>query len=379
MTALRHGALAALALLALPACDSDPIMDEDDDGTMIVVERAAFVGNAGNFAENNGSVTRYGIDDGAVSTPLPTDSLGGLVQNLAVEGGDLFVLLNFSDSFDAGTGRVDVYDLDLEGRTRQDDVSVPRGFGVAELGPLSDGQSDVLAYWTTNLYAGTATRLTADGTEIVAEVGDNPEGVAVVGDRVYVANSGFGFGSSLSVVDRTTGADRGTVGAVCTGPRTLAADAEGDVWVVCTGTSDFNTGEVTAPGEVVVVTGATGAVAERFVFEDQTIGSATLGQDASLSLANGELYVIADGGVVRFDTATNARGATIPVEGAVGAVGYDAETQRLYVGRPNADSPFGDDGFVTLHDRDGAEVGRFDAGIAPVAIVFGVTSTQVPS
>ena len=357
---LRHLALAATALLLLPACDSDGTDD-------LVTERAAYVGNAGNFAENNGTVTRYVPTGGALSTPLTTDSLGGLVQNLAVEGSELYVLLNFSDSFDTGRGRVDVFDLDAQARTRQDDVSVPRGFGVAAF----DGAAT--AYWTTALYDNTATRVSADGTTLTADVGANPEGVAVVGDRVYVANSGFGFGTTLSVLESTTGADLGTVDDVCAGPRTLAADDDGDVWVVCTGTADFETGETTAPGEVVVLDGATGAETARFTFEGQTIGSATFGQDASYARGVQELYVIADGGVVRFDTVADTQGVTIPVDGAVGAVGYDAATQRLYVGRPDAVSPFGADGVVTIHDRAGLEVGRFAAGIAPVAIVFGDT------
>ena len=212
----RSLALAALALLALPACDSDPV--EDDGGVIteraagvphvgsfaVVLGKAAYVGNAGNFAENNGSVTRYVLASGDVSTPLPADSLGGLVQNLAVEGTDLFVLLNFSDSFDTGRGRVDVFGLGLGERRRQDDVSVPRGFGVAERTPVSDGTTVATAYWTTNLYAGTATRLSDDGAELTVAVGASPEGLTVVDDRVYVANSGFGFGRSLSVIDRTT-------------------------------------------------------------------------------------------------------------------------------------------------------------------------------
>ena len=361
---LRPLALAAAALLTLPACDS--VTPEEG-----VTERAAYVGNAGNFTENNGTVTRYALESGALTTPLTTDSLGGLVQNLVAEGSELYVLLNFSDSFDTGRGRVDVFGLDEQARRRQDDVNVPRGFGVAERAVVSDGSTQVLAYWTTSLFEGTATRVGDDGSTLTVDVGDNPEGVAVVGNRVYVANSGFGAGSTLSVLDRTTGAGLGTVDDVCAGPRTLAADRDGDVWVVCTGTFDFEASEVSAPGEVVVIDGATGAEVERFTFAGQTIGSGTLGQDAALSADADELYVIADGGVVRFDTGANAQGVTVPVEGVVGAVGYDAGSQRLYVGRPDAASPFGADGFVTVHDRAGVEVGRFAAGVAPVAIAFG--------
>ena len=354
----RSLALAATALLLLPACDSDGI---DSDANARVV----YVGNAGNFLENNGSVTRYLIEDGTTSTPLTADSLGGLVQNLVPDGyNSLYVLLNFSDSFDTGRGRIDVLDTGSQRRTEQIEVSVPRD--LADTQPTSAGFGEV---WVSNLYANTVTNLVTGAT---LPTGANPEGVVAVGSRLYVANSGFGFGSSLTVIDTQTGTVLDPVEDLCAGPRSLARDSGGDVWVVCTGTSDFSTGEVTAPGEIVELDGATGAEKSRLTTEGMILGSRTLGQDLYYSVPSEKLFVIGDEIVYEIDTRADnpfeqILGSTATT-GDIGAVAYDAIGERLYVAQPDAASPFGADGEVVVYDLFRQELARFPAGIAPVSV-----------
>ncbi|MDT7855737.1 hypothetical protein RQM47_03695 [Rubrivirga sp. S365] len=361
LSVLRPALLLVLAL-AVAACDAnDP--DEVEAGTVL------FVGNQGNFSDNNGSVTRYDVATGTV-TPDAVPTVDGLVQGLVGGGDALYVLLNYSDSFTTGRGRIDVYDAASRTTTAQYDVRTPRGLAN---GPSLTGGGPLDLY-VTNLYDGTVTLLDLGTGETGApvEVGPNPEGVVSVNGRTYVANSGFGSGTSVSVLDTETGRVVDTLDDLCVGPRTLLADADLDVWVVCTGATDFETGEV-AGGAVVVLDGATGAVRTRFDY-DTTLGSATLGADGAVpsNTTAREVYVIGSGAVLRFDATDNTLDARVEVPGApVGAVAYDADGERLYLGRPDAVSPYGADGVVTVHDRAGAEVGRFGAGIAPSALAFG--------
>jgi DNA-binding beta-propeller fold protein YncE len=75
--------------------------------------------------------------------------------------------------------------------------------------------------------------------------------------------------------------------------------------------------------------------------------------------------------IYRFDTAGNALAATLDVGGApINAVAYDAVGGALYVGRLDPDAPFTAEGSITVHDRDGTETGRFDAGVVPSHIAF---------
>ena len=67
----------ALALLIAAGCDTtEPPVEPPAD-------RLLYVGNQGNFSDNNGSVTRYDIGTETVTADAVPD-LGGLVQNLLV-------------------------------------------------------------------------------------------------------------------------------------------------------------------------------------------------------------------------------------------------------------------------------------------------------
>ncbi|MEM6288534.1 MAG: hypothetical protein AAF845_15460 [Bacteroidota bacterium] len=356
---MKRLSLLFLAAVAFAGCDSN----EPDDRAGLTL----YVGNQGNFADNNGSLTRYVVETGE-TTPDAVPNLGGLVQNLYGADDELYVLLNFSDSFTTGRGRIDVVDATTRARTQQIDVRTPRALSVK----TSTG-AEVTEFYATNLYAGTATPVNVvtgtAGTPVA--VGANPEGAVDVGSRTYVANSGFGSGTTLSVLNTDTGATVETLGDVCTGPRTLLRDNQDEVWVICTGRTDFATQEVTG-GAVVVLDGADGDEIARFDY-DETIGSASFGRDGVFVPGDDEqeVYVVAQGAILRFDANTNTASGRIEVAGApIGAVEVDPEAGRIYLGRPNAESPFGADGEVTIHDLSGAEVGRFGAGVAPSVFAF---------
>lgn len=365
MSAIFRFALLALLIVSVAACDST--------GEDTVADTVLYVGNAGNFSDENGSVTRYDLETETV-TQDAVPNLGGLVQNLYGGANTLYVVLNFSDSFSAGTGRIDIVDVITGQRTRQYDVDAPRGFAASGTPTSAVEPGEVLV---SNL-AGTVTplNLSTGETGTPLPVGYAPEGVATVGGRTYVANAGFGSGTTLSVIDPVGYTLVDTIEDVCTGPRTLLGDRDSDLWVICTGNRDFATGAVTAPGEVVVLNGRTGAVTQRFTIEGETLGSATLGQDGTLVSTSDrdEIYVIGTGRLLRFDTRSNTATGSITVSGApIGAVAYEPTEDFLYLARPNADNPYTVDGVVTIHDRMGTQIGQFPAGIAPLALTFATT------
>lgn len=353
MTAPMRRFLLLLPALLLAACDTtEPTPAETT---------AVFVGNQGIFADNSGSVTRYDPSNGA-TTPDAVADLGGLVQNVVVHNDRLYVLLNFDDSFATRRGRIDVVDLSTGVRTQQIDVEAPRAMAVV------GGTA-----YVSNFYSGIVTPVflaTGQTGAPIPTLGENPEGVAAVGQRVYAANWGYGFFRYLSVIDAPSGTATRTPD-LCDGPRALAVDAEDDLWVVCTGRFDFGTGGVAAPGEVLVLDGQTAAVLARFPAPG-LLGTNALGTDAAFSRSRDELFVAAPGGLLRFDTATNTAAGRLDVAGAeISAVAFDDATGRLFLGRMDVANPYAADGAVTIHDADtGAETGRFAAGVIPGAVAF---------
>ncbi|PSQ72611.1 MAG: hypothetical protein BRD34_04085, partial [Bacteroidetes bacterium QH_6_64_77] len=120
---------------------------------------------------------------------------------------------------------------------------------------------------------------------------------------------------------------------------------------------------------VVVLDGSSG---EEQVRLDLPAPSSTVGpgQPAYYAADVAELYIVAsEDRIARINTTTNEVTATTgPLEGdPIGAVGYDAVREELYVGRLPS---FTEQGTVTIHARDGTQTGSFQAGVAPTYIDF---------
>jgi YVTN family beta-propeller protein len=352
----RSRLLAFLLALGLAAgCDT-----AEPTGSLATAH--IYVGNQGNFADNNGTVTSYDPETGAL-VPDAVPGLGGLVQDLHLADGRLYVLLNFSDSFATGRGRIDVVSPSTGEVQGEIVVSTPRGLALAA------GRRG----YVTNFYANTVTPVDFDAGTVGAPipVGLNPEGIVAVGDRLYVANAGLGFSTTVSVIDAATNAVVETLDVGCDGPRALLVDDEAEVWVFCTGKTVFDpeTFEVIerTNGAVVVLDGATGGEVARFALDAQ-LGTASFGDDAAYSVRRQEAYAVEAGGaLLRFDTAANTHTGRIApaLDGGtlIGGVAYDDGTDGLLVTTVPPD--FVSSGSVLRLDRTGNEVGRFQAGVIP--------------
>ena len=315
-----------------------------------------YVANQGNFSDNNGSITFYDL-----ATEQATEVLGDfgtLVQSIVLYDGKGYVMANT-------TGAVDVLDLATQQRVAQiTTVPSPRYLTVVD-GPKA---------YVSNLFSGTITAVhLTDGMAMgTVDVGSNPEDIAVTGARAYVANSGFGGDSTLTVIDTQTDTLLDTIDLGCDGPRHLEVDAEGEVWAFCVGNTIYNADftQIIAQtnGAVVVLNGATGEVVTRLDLAFQ-VGAASLGQDAYYAASSGEIFLVHGTDLLVFDTATNTQQPPITLSGdeSVGGVAYDAATQRFYAARI---TDFTTTGFVSIHSRDGQEVARFDAGIAPAHVAL---------
>ncbi len=327
----------------------------------ITVTGGVLVASQGAFGADDGGLVVYDPE-----TDAAQEVYGSLfVQSVAVLGGRIYL---------SSLDRVDVLDAESYARVgRYNDVPNPRYFAF-------DGEKVLVTNLFTNAdtfgEGGVSVLGTASGAvEDTVILGGNPDGIAVVGDRVYVANYDFGAGRTVTVLDATTYAEIERVDVGCDGPRFVFADAQAEVVAVCTGQTTFDAeGNVVGQtnGAFVVLGGAGGDVVARANLPTP-LGTASLGQDASDAPEAEEVVAVYSDGrtVYRFDTATNTLAATLDVGGAaINAVAYDALSGALYVGRLDPDTPFTAEGTVTIHDRDGALVGSFRAGVVPSHITF---------
>lgn len=336
-----------------------------------------WVGNQGNFSDHNGSVTFYDPGSGEASAAI--ENFGTLVQSLALHKGSVYVVSNTS-------GALDILDAASRQRTGQvRGLNSPRYMAVA-----SESKAYVSSLWANQIYVvDLASQTVVDSVA----VGSNPEDIAVVAGRAYVANSGFGGDSTLSVIDTSADTLVATLDLGCDGPRHLEVDAEEELWVFCNGNTVYNDdfSEVLARtnGAAVVLDGATGQINTRIELASQ-VGAATLGQDTYYSRETGQIFLLYHTGdpaieeqYLVFATATNelVTQGSLTGEEAAGAIAYDARSERFYVARI---TDFTSAGFVSVHGMIGGIIGgamleRIPAGIAPAHILLEVTSDVVES
>lgn len=353
----RLKSIPLLALIvALSSCDSGSTEDT-------LVTSGIIVANQGNFTEGSGSVTVYNPASGNASTLA--DNFGSIVQSVFLTGDSLYVMANTAN-------RVDVFNLETGNRLAQiSGVVNPRymitnGSDTGYITNLSDDPGGFTGGSVTVIDLATHSVVDTIG------VGDNPEGLLAVGPRLFVANTGFGEGSTISVIDQVNAVVVGNLNMNCHGPQFLAVDAEVEVFAACSGATlydeNFNPVEE-LDGEIVVFDGATFDEVERIEIDGkiQTLFSA--GVSIFHSPETEEIFYVQDANTIgRFNTATNSVINEISISGdPIGAIAYDHVDDKLYLGRVPG---FDVSGSVTIHELDGTQTGSFSAGIAPSQIIL---------
>ena len=347
-------------MLFISGCDIINTKNDDDDEGGIVAN-SLLIGNQGEFGAGNGTITRY--DPATNSAVTAFRDLETIIQSIEVDGDLLFIAANTG-------GRIDILN-------HKSGEFVAQVEGLISPRYMSVGADES---YVTNLYGSTET-FTGGVVSVIdrstyrhiteIQVGDNPEGIARVGNRVFVANQGFGYGSTVSIIDATDHSLETIVDVGCDGPRYLIPDSDSDIFVTCTGQTiyDESFNEVgSTPGEIVVLDGL-GRVQRRLEVEGRMM-AAEFGQDAFFDAANERIFALneRDGTyfILVIDTRTNSISDEIgPLDGTIGSVAYDAEEDVLYVGRING---FTQAGSVAVLDLSGEVVRTFPAGIAPTSI-----------
>ncbi|PSQ97921.1 MAG: hypothetical protein BRD55_00515 [Bacteroidetes bacterium SW_9_63_38] len=342
--------LLPLLPLGLVGCD---LAGLDDSGPSPA--DGVYVANQGNFGDGNGSVTVYDPAD-QTAQPEAISGLGSIVQGVALRDTSLLVMAN--------TGaRVDLFSTN--GPTQTGQVT---GFNSPRYATFTD---ETTAYITDQSPFGSSASpavriLNVNGaqSQVVDSipVSGNPEGIAVSEptDRAFAALGAFGASTLVAVLNTSQNTLDREVDIGCA-PRDVVADNDGDVFALCSDAAS-----------AVILDAGSGTVDTTLALPDTAESASGVGDPASYDADSEELYIASDSGIIRVNTASNTVEATVNVglSRTPGAVGYDSGDGVLYVARLNPSSPFTSAGTVTIHERDGTQMGSFGAGIAPTYIAF---------
>lgn len=350
-----------------------------------------FVVNQGNYSDGNGSVTAVPFDLNDPARQLYERQLGSILQSATQIGDKLYLISNSAN-------RIDVVDVGTQARIGQigggdtSPFSSPRYLEYSAYNRNGPYLSNHVYFGGESSYVLPLTLSGSGGTVgNPIEVDGLPEGMALLGDSLYVALGTFGPGSgvdSLAVIDARLNELAGYIDIECYARFVVVDQIEQDLVAFCEDTD-----------ELVVVDPGTRAVKQRLELGEE-IGD-PLG--VGTTMAPGRIYIpvrsatlsaasylmITASGIVEVSGETQGgkyaieRKLLIPDAGTkpISAVGPGSGRPYLYLGRPDPTNPFTADGTITVHDdQDGSLLATYPAGIYPVHIplddAFGTSAEQ---
>lgn len=233
-----------IASISLSACRKDPAPTPDETvNTLFPAEPSAsvkglYLVNEGNMYMNKASIDYVDFTTGSFRrniysqvNPEVTKGLGDVANDIGVYGSKLYVVVN-------GSNKVEVMDVKTGKRIQQIDLLNCRYI------TFSNGKAYVSAYFgkvgDPNAPNGIVAEIdTASLKEIRrVQVGRQPEEMAIVGNNLYVANSGgytpSNFEHSVSVINLTTLKETGKIETGINLHR-LKVDQYGDLYVTSRG------------------------------------------------------------------------------------------------------------------------------------------------
>lgn len=337
-------ALAGVLLLALSACRKD--RPEQPDATPVTIGSGpgVYITNEGNFQWGNASVSYYDIASGSATEDLyaPANGmgLGDVCQSMVLHGGKAYVVVNNS-------GKVVVVDPDSFVATATiTGFSSPRYFL-----PVGHGKA-----YVTDLYANSIAVVDLGSNSITGSIpcaGTTQELVLAHG-QVFVTNESRG---EVHVINPASDAVLDTI-VVSRGANSLVEDADGKLWVACSG------GAGTPPALVRIDPQAM-AVEASFPFSGSGNSPWRLrinGSRDTLYFLNGPVYRMA------ISDAALPASAFIPEEGRnLYALGIDPHSGEVYL----SDAvDYVQRGVIYRYRANGTLRSNFHAGIIPGSFWF---------
>jgi Domain of unknown function (DUF5074) len=339
--------LAGCGLVFL-SCTRDPA------GTESVIPpssaKGVYIVNEGLFQHGDATLSYYDITSGTVFQrvffSVNHKMLGDVANSMCTRGGTGYVVVD-------GSAKVEI--MDLRTNASAGTIDIGAGLSPRQLAFVNDTLALV-----TCLYDASVRLVNVRSRSLVQRipVGPNPEGIAIAEGKAFVANSGLGLGTTLSVVDLSTF----TVSATLTigdNPVAVAVDADGMIAVVCVGFyNDFGDPNDDTPARLKIVDPFTATVVDSILIGGHAY---KIGIDP-----DGLAYVPSTDSVLVVDTRLRQVVRTF-VQGAFYGIVVDRVSGDVYLSDAK---DFQQPGTVSVYSRSGQLKTQFGVGVIPGAFAF---------
>ena len=342
-----RSALFCLEAVLLMGCVRDPV--SIDQAIPVASAKGVYIVNEGTWGRGNASLSYYDLERfqlyNDVFTSVNGRNLGDVANQMVIHGDRGFIVINNSD-------RVEVIDI-------QSNISVGTISTGSGTSPWQIVFADDTIGMVTALYDNSVLLLGIRSMSVIGRVpvGSNPEGIAVAAGRAFVANSGLGSGSTVTVIDI---ASRKAIKTMSVGdnPAGVVPSPDGMIYVVCAGYYDFSNPSNDTPAKLKIIDPLSLSV----------VDSLFLGDHASTFAVSrdGWGYVPTSSKVLAIDTRARRVVGTF-VSGSYYGVGVEDVSGDVYLTDPkNYVLP----GEVAIFAANGQFRTKFGTGVIPGSIAF---------
>ncbi|MDH4070126.1 MAG: YncE family protein [Ignavibacteria bacterium] len=345
-----------LSLLFLLAACKNTLVDPPPGTAPGAVSKGVYVLNEGMFGDPAGARLSFldlltdSVYFDLFETANAGAHLGSLGDDLEVYGDRIYTLMSGSENLAV----LDTTDHAL--------VQSATYAGTVPHDLLIDPLRNSI--YLTQLFSGSVARvdLTTLAQLETIPVGANPQGMAFANDYLFVCNSGFGSGNTVTVISAVTHATVETL-VVGDGPTRAVVGMDGRVWIACTGNA-FGTPPTL--GSVYAVNPISLIVEDVVPFPENLWGSIAAGTDGSiylLGVTSGSFY----GGPVHRILSSSLAIEMNFLPGTYYSLAADPATGRIYA----ADArDFQGDGELFIFEQNGTAVTVVPTQRGPGAIAF---------
>jgi hypothetical protein len=334
--------------LILVSCDKC----KTEEPTVSDYTHGAFIVNEGSFGNLNGSIT-WTLNNILVANPFSDangSALGDVISDFDVVNGKFYAISNSTAKAIVMNATTFKVEAEITG------FAYPRSFQYVGNGmaAVTDGSLDGSVKWVD-----LATNTIVSSTP----VGLGPEGMCVFGDRLYVCNSGgWDIDNRVTVIDIPSQSVLTNV-IVADRPVEIQADATGNLWVLCSGETQYD-------ANWTQIIGHTPAALARVNSIDNSVTTFDVGilGDHPLHMAKDEVnqkIYISNTTLLAFNMQTNTFTDFLTV--STNGVSVNPATLEVWVcGETNYAAPSS----VKVYSSAGDYVKEYNAGIASWKVEF---------
>lgn len=345
----------ALAATVLFACKKDEPTPVSISGA--IQGSGVLIPNEGAFQGGTGTVSFYKQDDKTIANQVFMEvngvPAGNLLQSITHAAGNVYMVLNGANKVLVANESTMKQEAEITG------LNSPRymlAVSATKAYVTNWGSSDVsIVDLSSNTIKGTVA------------CGSGPERMAFDGKYLYVANvGGFAKDSTVTIIDVATDKVAGSLAAGYN-PNSLAIDANGHLWVMCAGVSDWNN--------------PANGIAGKLMKFDLTNNNAVL---VDLDFPNGSdhpgdltmdgtgqnLYWLGNdyfGAVYTMSSTSSSLPTTAVVPGGFYGMGVDPASGEIYTADPK---DYQRDGVIYRYTSNGTLVDSANVGLIPNGFVF---------